>query len=181
MNFIFPHNFYTQFVAPNSEQLFSKLNGENKIDNDFFAWGNKCDVDRIPLKSEDYISLLQPSIDKFSDGVGKSFNFIMSDPWLNLYKQGGFQEVHDHCDGSDISCVFFLNGGNNFFFRDRYNTEISFSMSELLNYFDYFVPEVNAGDIMFFPSYLMHGVSPNTSGEIRKTFSCNFKLLDVGK
>ena len=37
-------------------------------------------------------------------------------------------------------------------------------------------PTVNKGDIIFFSSHLLHGVTCHENDEIRKTLSVNFKL-----
>ena len=177
MNYIFRHNFYIQFKAPNSEQLIAQLNTETNIDNSSFNWGDKCEVDRVPLRYEDYLDLLQPSVEELSKRLGKPFAFQVGDPWLNIYSQGGYQELHDHWD-EDIAGVFFLNDGNNFYFRERHNTEISFPMRKLMECSEYWTPNVRAGDFIFFPAHMLHGVSKNTSKELRKTLSCNYKLLD---
>ena len=39
-----------------------------------------------------------------------------------------------------------------------------------------FVPEINEGDLIVFPSELQHLVHPNTSDELRVTIAFNFSL-----
>ena len=39
-----------------------------------------------------------------------------------------------------------------------------------------FVPDMEPGDVLFFPSYVLHGVSPHNSDIIRASISFNIKL-----
>ena len=98
-----------------------------------------------------------------------------------MYKRNYFQEVHDH--GSvDISSVFFANDGvdfGKFFFIDRNSCNFSEIYEELISYTNYHQPTVKKGDIIFFSSHILHGVSSHENDEIRKTLSVNFKLNKV--
>jgi len=177
---IFNNNFFIKFQAPNAEEFIKELETENNIDNSVFSWGSLCTVDRVPLTWQKYIDFMSPSLHVLSDHIGKPFQYIMTDPWLNIYSQGGFQEIHDHWD-NDFSCVLFLTESDNFYFHDRNTTTLSLRMRKLLGYpytDDNQIPKVNVGDIIFFPSHMLHGVSPNKNQELRKTFSCNFKITD---
>ena len=102
----------------------------------------------------------------------------MYDPWLNLQKKGYYQEIHDHA-GLDISSVFFANDGidfGKFFFVDRHSCNFSEEYEDLISYTNHHQPSVKRGDIIFFSSHLLHGVSSHENDEIRKTLSVNFKL-----
>ena len=116
INIPFSSEFYTVFPAPNSDELISKIDdvcNTQQVDNDFFEWGRYCKVDRIPLIWQDFLDLFKPSLELLSKKLNKSFDYTMYDPWLNLYKRGYYQEIHDHA-GIDISSVFFANDGIDF-------------------------------------------------------------------
>ena len=85
MNIIFPSNFYTQFKAPNAKELIKIINSYQNtlVDNSKFGWGEGCSSDKIPLKSEDFEDLLQPSINLFAADLGAKFNYILYYP-LNI-------------------------------------------------------------------------------------------------
>ena len=51
------------------------------------------------------------------------------------------------------------------------------SLGKILDYDCDHSVQLKAGDIMFFPGYMLHGVSPHKSDIIRKTLSFN---LDIG-
>ena len=180
MNFLFSSSFYTQHRAPNAEELIDIIDSysRDKIDNSHFSWGKRCDVDRIPLRWQDFIDLLKPSIDLFGKEIKAAFDYVMYDPWISLYKRGQHQEIHEHGD-NDISAVFFANSGkgfSDFYFQDRNSVFLSKRVKELIKYNAVYLPKVNAGDIIFFPSNLMHGVSPHNSDIIRKTLAINFTI-----
>ena len=181
MNHIFKANFYTIYQAPNADELINKINTytEDSIDNDDFSWGDKSSSDKIPLKWQDYLELLAPSVQLFADEFEVGFNYTLYDPWVNLYKRGDFQEVHGH--PNDLASVFVANDGEDFsqfYFLDKDNYSASFSgLGKILKYDCNHNVELKAGDIMFFPGYMLHGVSPHKSDIIRKTLSFN---LDIG-
>tara|TARA_Y100000592_G_C5299432_1_gene234755 strand:- start:38 stop:598 length:561 start_codon:yes stop_codon:yes gene_type:complete len=179
-NLLFPNHFYWHFKAPNAEELISALNKETAdIDNSQFDWSDLCDVDKIPLSWDDYIDLITPSLNHISGNLSKTFQTNICNPWINLYKPGQFQEMHDH-PGYDLVCVFFVNSGENFskfYFADRNAITIPVSMVHLLDLKSYQYVDYEAGDILFFPAQMMHGVTKHKSKIIRKSFSCNLKLI----
>ena len=181
INVPFSSEFYTVFQAPNAEEFISAIEDTcktKKVNNEIFEWGRYCKVDRIPLIWQDFIELFKPSLELLSKELNKSFDYTMYDPWLNLYKRGHFQEIHDH-GGLDISSVFFANDGvdfGKFFFIDRNSCMFSEEYEDLISYNNHHQPVVKRGDIIFFSSHLLHGVSSHENDEVRKTLSVNFKL-----
>ena len=175
---IFSENcFYVQFKAPNHKELkefvFSK---EEKYTE--FDWSEDCDVKTISCSWQETIDLLKPSLCEFSKSIGKRFKYDVHDPWINCYKKNGFQEIHDHIK-CDLSCVFFPEVQENFgkfYFYNRYANSLNSSWARLIGNTSTWYPDIRSGDIIFFPSTILHGVSPHKSDTIRKTFSCNFSF-----
>ena len=180
----FTSEFYTIFPAPNADEFIDKINkscNTKKIDNDHFDWGDKCKIDRIPLSWKDTIHLYKPSMELLYKELNKSFSYTLFDPWINLYKRGYHQEVHAH-KGYDISSVFFVNDGENFsklFFYDRNSCNFSSKYEQLISYANIHNLKYKKGDIAFFPSHLLHGVSPHGSDVIRKTMSVNISINEI--
>ena len=180
---IFTSNFYAKYRAPNSDELINKINTytEESVDNSAFSWGSKSSSDKIPLKWQDFMDLLKPSLKLFAEEFEVNFNFTLKNPWINLYKRGDHQEIHDH-HGSHLSSVFVVNDDENFssfYFNDRYSIGMSKAVAKIINFKPSYTVQLNAGDIMFFPSYMMHGVSPHKSDVIRKTLSFNFDIDNI--
>ena len=73
-------------------------------------------------------------------------------------------------DGVDFSELFFYdrNATN---FSDNFEDLISFESTVNISY--------KKGDIIFFPSHTLHGVTSHQSDDIRKTLSVNFKIDKV--
>ena len=111
---IYPISFYWHFRAPNAEEFIEAVeNCHEPIDNDQFRWGKECVIDRVPLKWESWMSIVTPSLHEVASQMNRIFGFVMYDPWINYYKRGYFQEVHDHAM-QDLAMVFFANDGEDF-------------------------------------------------------------------
>ena len=178
INFLFGSSFYIKFSAPNKDEIIKSINLHVQLDDyddDKFNWGKRCDVSRIPLKWEDFIELYKPSLDILSNKLKSQFNYTIYNPWINLYKFGQHQEVHDHC-GNDFSCVFFMNDGDEFYFYDRNSSQLTPSIKRLVDYSNAYGIKAKAGDILFFPSHMLHGVSPVKNDVTRITMSVNFDI-----
>ncbi len=180
MKELFKNYFYYKYQAPNAQELIDSLSSytEESINNDKFKWGNACIIDRVPLKREDYYNLLRPSLELLMQDFGSKFNYDMYDPWLNFYRKGSFQDIHDHSQ-NDLACVFFLNDGDGFsnlYFYDRNSISLSRTLKSLLKYRNIHTVDTKSGDIIFFPAHMMHGVTPHNSDVVRKTFVTNFNL-----
>ena len=77
--------------------------------------------------------------------------------------------------------ILFVYKGN-FYFYNRHAIELLKPQQQLIsNLFDTsylsFVPSVVKGDILIFPSYLMHGVTMHKSEKTRTTISFNIDAL----
>ena len=115
----------------------------------------------------------------FANEFNLIFKLKMYDPWLNLYKRGDFQEVHDHRK-NDLACVFIVNEGrgfSEFYFKDR-NYSLSLKTDRMINYRNEYTPKLKTGGFIVFPSHILHGVTPHNSDSVRKTLSFN---LDIGE
>ena len=104
----------------------------------------------------------------------------LNEIWKTTYKTGGWQELHDHTPDSDISAVLFLDQPEedfaNFFFFNKHLAEIPSSLRRLSNIPSCSCVQPNIGEVLFFPSHMLHGVTPHKSNKPRSTVSFNFKL-----
>ena len=124
--------------------------------------------------------VLGPSIESFfSELPSPPFKIQMDDIWRTSYKRGGFQEIHDHLP-SDLSGVIFLDDIEDdfgqFYFHHRHHSEWSAEWRSL------FFPESRLhlkgkrGQVLFFPSHMLHGVTIHRSDKLRRTVAFNIKL-----
>lgn len=181
MEYIFKKHFYYKYSAPNAKEFIDKILSEDISNSENFAsWSTLCSVNTYLLDTHTYIPYLIPSMKLLRDEMGMDLNIGIEECWLNEYSRGGFQEIHNHIP-SDMAAVFFVNDGEDFskfYFWDKNSNDIAtnFWRQKILYSGNHIYPDIKAGDIIFLPSYLMHGVSPHVSDQKRYTFSCNLVL-----
>jgi len=127
-------------------------------------------------------SLLTPKLVEFGVHLfGERLPWSLKEMWVNVLDTGGRQAMHNHAN-SFISGVVYLTptdpssqtvfmkspGGSEFMFRNDHQqmTPGQFSADKWLS------PRPDPGDLVLFPSYLMHAVPPN-QGEGRITLALN--------
>jgi len=72
-----------------------------------------------------------------------------------------------------------LEGYSQFYFLDRH-VDLSTTWRYVLsNTEQSHIPKIEAGDIIFFPGHMLHGVSPHKHDNVRKTLSCNFWIKNI--
>ena len=177
-NNIFSQSFYWKFQAPNKEELTDFVMKQES--GDPVPWGGLCSVNMTQI-TEDILPMLQPSINQFCIEVDQKMMMSMNRPWVSHYNRGDHQEPHDHND-CDVVGVFFpeyLDGYSQFYFLDRH-VDLSVVWRYVLgNSEQSHKPKIEAGDIIFFPGHMLHGVSPHKHDDVRKTLSCNFWIKHI--
>ena len=110
--------------------------------------------------------------------------------WYNVYTDGEYQELHDHIGEAlnpfHWSCIHFLSfkkGEHNPpEFKDPITQirQLSVTMDrEWIG--EYYVPQIEEGSFLMFPTYLQHRVSPCPKTDYpRVTFSFNLRVLQYG-
>jgi uncharacterized protein (TIGR02466 family) len=126
--------------------------------------------------------LITPKLVDFGAHLfGERIGWLLKEMWVNVLDTGGHQAMHNHAN-SFISGVVYLTpthpgsqtvfmkspGGTDFLFR---NDHAGMTPSEF-NADKWISPAPQPGDLVLFPSYLMHAVPPNP-GERRITLSFN--------
>ena len=112
---------------------------------------------------------------------GERLGWSLKEMWVNVLDNGGRQAMHNHAN-SFISGVVYLTpthpsartvfmkspGGSEFSFKNDHKgmTPNEFSADKWIS------PAPEPGDLVLFPSYLMHAVPPNL-GERRITLALN--------
>ena len=112
---------------------------------------------------------------------GERLPWLLKEMWVNVLDAGGRQAMHNHAN-SFISGVLYLTrthassrtvfmkspGGAEFLFRNDHKgtTPNEYCADKWVS------PAPEPGDLVLFPSYLMHAVPPN-QGERRITLSFN--------
>jgi hypothetical protein len=112
---------------------------------------------------------------------GERLPWSLKEMWVNLLDAGGRQAMHNHAN-SFISGVAYLTpthpDARTVFMKSPGGTDFSFKndhagiASGPYNAEKWISPQPEPGDIVLFPSYLMHAVPPNP-GERRITLAFN--------
>ena len=130
----------------------------------------------------DAAKLITPKLVEFGVHLfGERLHWMLKEMWVNVLDTGGRQAMHNHAN-SFISGVVYLTpthpgsqtvfmkspGGSEFMFRNDHQgmTPNEFSGDKWIS------PAPEPGDLVLFPSYLMHAVPPN-QGARRITLSFN--------
>jgi uncharacterized protein (TIGR02466 family) len=130
----------------------------------------------------DAAALIAPKLADFGVHLfGERIGWLLKEMWVNLLDTGGRQAMHNHAN-SFVSGVVYLTpthpgsqtvfmkspGGTDFLFK---NDHARTTPSEH-NADRWISPAPQPGDLVLFPSYLLHAVPPN-QGKRRITLSFN--------
>jgi len=175
-------NVYPNFEknGPNevSRNLYSSyFSGAPKIDNTLFS----------ELYSKDIIKFLDKIGLSKNDGWETKLNF-----WYNLSTKGSHQEVHDHLGGPmpiSYAAIHYV-----LFDKDEHASTVFYhpltqilkctqpTTNDQLKLPDYKefqkLLDVEEGDLIIFPSYVLHSVMPQASEKLRITTAFNICIYD---
>jgi uncharacterized protein (TIGR02466 family) len=113
--------------------------------------------------------------------LGERMPWLMKEMWVNVMDTGGRQAMHNHAN-SFVSGVVYLTpthpGSQTVFMKASGGTEFVFKNEHAditptpFNGDRWVSPAPTPGDLVLFPSYVLHAVPPN-QGERRITLSFN--------
>lgn len=126
--------------------------------------------------------LLAPHLTEFGALLlGEKLRWIVKEMWANVMGAGGQQAMHNHAN-SFVSVVIYLtptrDAARTLFYRPLGGADFAFANENAnveitpFNARKWSAPEMKSGDALFFPSYLLHEVPPNASGQ-RVTIALN--------
>ncbi|MEL7470891.1 MAG: putative 2OG-Fe(II) oxygenase [Pseudomonadota bacterium] len=120
------------------------------------------------------LSKAAPMITEFGETIlGERLNWGVKEIWINRMETGGAQKLHNHAN-SFISGIIYLSesheGSLTMFHRPTQTN--SFVMTNenkntkmtAFNASVFRAPQVGPGDMILFPSYILHEVPPNQGG-----------------
>lgn len=99
--------------------------------------------------------------------------------WLNATDKDGYQETHDHVSLPTISGTFYISSpkqyGNFYFENPYYNLEREKNLSIFKEKIEV---DLEAGDLILFPSNAKHGVMKNPKNKNRYSISFNYVIYE---
>ena len=185
----FYNDFYSLISPENKDEIIEHcMNPDLELPKEEFQWGDECLSEKVYLKLTGFTDILKPYvIEILSELVdeGMAYGFSVDEVWKNTYHRYYHQEQHDH-QGYELSFVIFMNDYSEndakFYFlneRNRVTSTTWLSLSEGMEDSIYIEPK--KGDILFFPSHMIHGVTPHQSDIPRITISGNISLKNLGE
>ena len=137
----------------------------NKISN-VGGWQNSQQLDQF----KEFLPLISLVKSFIKENLKKDISFNSKGIWGNISSTTHYNQIHNH--GSvigEFSGVYYLqvfpDSGNIVFYDDFFLNKIEYT------------PIV--GDLLIFPSYLQHSVSPNNNSKDRISIAFNFEIKDL--
>ena len=182
----FWNDFYSIVKPENKNEIIEHCLNAIELPKQDFEWGDECLSEKVYLKLTGFTELLKPYIiEILSELVDEDipYGFAVEEVWKNTYHRYYHQEQHDH-QGYELSFVIFLTDYQEddakFYFvneRTRLTAELWGDVSGLMP--DSLPIKGEKGDIVFFNSHMLHGVSPHKSDNPRITVSGNITIKDL--
>jgi hypothetical protein len=125
-----------------------------------------------PEYSKCVLNVLDKYIKLFCDHTKESWN--LNAIWFQSYETYNNFQVHNHGIGG-WSAVFYVE------FDDKEHSPTTFycpymsSKRSMLGGYDTYIPKVKEGDLIIFPSFILHEASSNMSDKRRTIISFNLK------
>ena len=138
-----------------------------------------------PMSSKQFRDISETAMPRIVDFgsllFGENLEWSIKEMWLNRLEHGGHQSVHSHAN-SFISGVVYLTrshpSARTVFFKSMGGRDFAFANEHAdarmgpFNAPKWAVPETRPGDMVLFPSYLLHEV-PKNEGGTRVTLAFN--------
>lgn len=180
-------------------KMIGNYNHSPNLSHDWPVHTNYYYKDGLPNEIDWWVSVqhykkyVNQFIDHYFRGLRLDWR-IQEDPWYTIYGAGQQANQHEHMT-SDFSAVHFLK------FNPEVHNPIKFIHPEVTKtkyikafkpqlhnnlgtcdrqsyYKEDYVPVINEGDFIIFPSELQHLVHPSNSDELRVTIAFNFNILN---
>ena len=182
----FCNDFYSIVNPENKNEIIEHCLNAVELPEQEFEWGEHCLSEKVHLKLTGFSDLLKTSIiETLSEIIDVRYAYSLNEVWKNTYHRYYHQESHSH-PNSELSFVIFMNDYSEndakFYFlneRNRVTSTTWLSLSEGME--DSIYVEPKKGDILFFPSHMIHGVTPHQSDIPRITISGNNSLKNLGE
>jgi hypothetical protein len=162
-------------------QHFSGLALDANKASDYLSHTAMLRPEDSPLLVEAAVLITPKIVDMGALMFGERLDWSIKEMWVNVLDTGGLQAPHTHAN-SFISGVVYLTpthpGSQTEFMKSSGGTEFIFKHEHAnisptpFNADRWVSPAPTPGDLIMFPSYLMHGVRAN-QGERRITLSFN--------
>lgn len=165
-------------VIPSLNLIFEEAqkNNQASMRNGGICSANTCNRLQEKVDINDLINFVTESVNDYWKELGYVDATIrVYHAWANVYPPGSFIENHNHSP-SPLTASFYLKkpqGSGNIVFENPISTLLRYQpykgLSESENYASAFdaTVDVDEGDLVIFPGWLMHKTEPNISSQDR--------------
>ena len=105
-----------------------------------------------------------------------SYSLEILNAWTVIGEKGSYHKLHNHFSNSDkniICSVIYLETPEK---KDNENGNFYCAYMDKYKQVQYFSHKPEVGDIIVFPSWLLHGVYPQDKG-LRQSLNIDFKIV----
>ena len=179
MNILHVVPYYTYKVKDWQEK---KLKIQNAISHQVFTRNTANNVSFFDSDRENYRNYINDFLTIFSDELqefGQELNLNslkIEDIWTVQYDKGDYHVVHNHGAGN-LSAVLYLDYDE----KEHSGTYFVPGQDNFNNRTEITSPTVQEGDIVIFPSNVLHFTVPNTSDKVRRVISFDISYNLNGK
>lgn len=167
-------NLYEFETVFNNEEVVSFISKEvSMVDKEMlttFFEKQKNILENEKLKN--FSNFITDHIDVFCKNVLHKNKFLITNSWLQAYKQNSWHSVHTHENNiTSYSLIFYIQTSENSSNTLFYTPGFPYTPSQTLTI------KAKQNKFIIFPGYIPHEVPPNKDNE-RIVFSANFEILD---
>ena len=125
------------------------------------------DSDRANSRNylDDFLSIFSDELQEFGTELNLN-TFKVEDIWTVQYGKGDFHAVHTH-GTCNLSAVLYFDYDD----KEHSATHFVVGQNGIRNTTDIASPPCKEGDLVIFPSNMLHFTSPNASDKIRRVIS----------
>ena len=140
---------------------------QDKKTNVYTDYGNNNDY------KYEVIDILKSDVTNFHNDIDVDTVYV-SDLWFQKYKSGQFHATHNH-GALGYSSILFLKYDKTIHKATRFLSPFMNPKGET----DTYIPDVDEGTIIFFPSMINHYTIPNQTDKTRIVLSFNLKETNI--
>lgn len=153
----------------------TKVNVELEVGDAKSSVNNRSRDPHTWIEFKSLFEAMHPLVMKAVDGWDMALpNVVIGSSWCNVHNRGGWTDEHQH-RGTVFSAVIYLsvpeNGGN---LQIRNPLEYHWGSISTKAPTPWTTIPVKTGDVLIFPSWLMHRTEKNESDQPRYVMSLNF-------
>lgn len=149
-----------------------------------YSWGSNVHTglnENLLIPRPQWIRFLNDKVDKHIKSykktvcVDETVETYYQEPWVNYYESNEFQEYHDHVGNFAVFSYCYFHeipeNSGDFVLLNPIGNFVDNSAYKFTEKLHTITPE--KGDLIIFPSWLSHMVTPNRSSEARISISGN--------